>query len=726
MKIRTHLVVLVAAAVLPVLAFAIVLTALFLQQQRQAFDQRFLEGVRGMTIALDTEINASIRVLQGLATSAEAKSGKAALLAPRLQRVLESQPSWTGVALVDESGAEILRVGMEGDAAWRPDDEMFQRVLRLREPAVSGILRVGHSGRYEIQMAVPVTGDGAPPHVLVASVGQSEWLRFLTKYPIPPRSTMTLLDQNGLIIARTLNNDQWVGKRPAAALYEKSRETADAAYRSRGLEGQWFYSAHRRSEWGWTLATGVPAEDVETALRGPLITMVAGSLACGGLALLLALLLGRRIARPIFALAESAKALGSGHGPREIESARNIDEVAGVSTAFAEAQALLAEREQALGSVLNREQQARAEAEALNRGKDEFLAMLGHELRNPLNAISGAMAVMNRADSAPAMTNRPREVIARQLAHLTDLVDDLLDVARVNSGKIVLNPRPLNLCEAVLHATDMLRDAGRFSRHKVTVACSDAWIMADETRIEQIVSNLVENAIKYTPAGGHIGVAARRDGGEALLEVSDSGSGIAAELLPRVFDLFTQGSRTLDRAQGGLGLGLTLVRRLVELHHGQIAAASEGVGKGATFSIRLPGIDAPPSAVEPPPIALAPGRPMRVLIVDDNDDGRDMLKMLLRLHGHEVHEARDGPAAVDQIIGVRPDVAIVDIGLPGFDGYEVARRVRRYGNADRVRLVALTGYGQEEDRRQAGEAGFDAFLVKPIDPETLARMLSGL
>ena len=725
MKIRTHLVVLVAAAVLPVLAFAVVLTALFLQQQRQAFDQRYLEGVRAMSIALDTEINATVRTLQGLSTSSEASSEKLAQFATRLERVRESQPSWTSIALVDGEGTEVFKTGAPGAGADRADRETLRRAISVREPAVSGVLRASESDKYMVQIMVPVERDGSVNHALVASIAQSEWLSFLTKYPIPPRSTMTLLDRNGLIIARTLNNDQWVGKRPSVGLYEKSRETPDAAYRTRGLEGQWFYTAHHRSEWSWTLATGVPAEIVETALRAPLITMLAGSLLCGALAVLLAFLFGRRIARPIFALVESAKALGTGRVTQQSEAARNIEEVALVSTAFEEAQTLLVDREQALSGALAREQQAREQAEATNRSKDEFLAMLGHELRNPLNAIASAMAVMNRADNAPAATARPRDVIARQVAHLTDLVDDLLDVARVNSGKIVLNPRPLNLCDAVRHSTDVLRDAGRFAQHKVGVDCQDAWVMADETRIEQIISNLLENAVKYTPAGGRIDVKVRREGDEGVLEVNDTGSGISAELLPRVFDIFTQGERTLDRAQGGLGLGLTLVRRLVELHRGRIHAASEGPGRGATFTMRLPSIEPVGRAIEEPPVMPGPERRMRILIVDDNDDGRDMLKMLLELHGHEVHEAMDGPSAVDGVIAFRPDVAIVDIGLPGFDGYEVARRVRRFGNADRVMLVALTGYGQEEDRRQAKEAGFDAFLVKPVEAQTLAKMLSG-
>jgi signal transduction histidine kinase len=368
--------------------------------------------------------------------------------------------------------------------------------------------------------------------------------------------------------------------------------------------------------------------------------------------------------------------------------------------------------------LLAREHAARAAAEAASRGKDELLAMLGHELRNPLSAIANAVHILETGDPPAELARRAREIIARQNAHLAHLVDDLLDVARVTSGKIALVRRPLELGQAVRHSLAALAATGRTARHRITADLEPVWADADETRFEQIVANLVGNALRFTPAAGTIEVTLRATDGEAVLRVRDTGVGIAPEVLPRVFDLFTQGERGPDRGAGGLGLGLTLVRRIAELHGGRAEAASEGAGHGSTFTVHLPALAAPPAPAPRPLTAPADGKGRRILVVEDNADAREMLRHLLARAGHEVHEAPDGPSGLEATLRLRPDVALIDVGLPGFDGYQLAQRVR-----DRVRssvyLVALTGYGQPDDRRQAMEAGFDAHLVKPVKPDAL-------
>ena len=379
-----------------------------------------------------------------------------------------------------------------------------------------------------------------------------------------------------------------------------------------------------------------------------------------------------------------------------------------------------AERER--DALMAREQAARADAEATSRSKDEFLAMLAHELRNPLGAIAAAVHVLRVVTPADDRGQQARAVIERQTAHLTRLVDDLLDVARVTSGRVVLAPRPLDLGTLVRDLTGTFRASGRMDQHDVVVDAAEAWIVADPVRIEQVVGNLLDNAIKYTPAGGGIRVAVRNEPGGATLRVADTGAGISPQLLDRVFDLFVQGERTLDRGRGGLGLGLTLVKRLVELHGGTVSAASEGPGRGATFSVTLPAgrpVDTTPPSPRPPAT-----RPLRILVVEDHADAREMLGAALGLAGHEVHLASDGPSGVSAAVALRPDAALVDIGLPGFDGYEVARRIRAECPGKSIHLIALTGYGQPEDRRRTVEAGFDDHLVKPVDPVRLAEMLS--
>jgi signal transduction histidine kinase/ActR/RegA family two-component response regulator len=369
--------------------------------------------------------------------------------------------------------------------------------------------------------------------------------------------------------------------------------------------------------------------------------------------------------------------------------------------------------------LLAAEHAARADAESASRGKDELLAMLGHELRNPLAAIATAIHVLETGEPPAELARRAHEIIARQNAHLAHLVDDLLDVARVTSGKIALVRRPLELGQAVRHSLATLAASGKTERHRVTMDLEPVWADVDETRFEQIVNNLVGNALRFTPAAGAIEISLCGEHGDAVLRVRDSGVGIAPEMLSRVFDLFAQGERGPDRGAGGLGLGLTLVRRITELHGGRVEAASEGAGHGSTFTVSLPALAAPP-APAPGVVAAARsnGASRRILVVEDNPDAREMLRHLLNLAGHEVHEAADGPGGLEAALRLRPDIALVDVGLPGFDGYHLARHVR--GSAGpAIYLVALTGYGQPDDRRQAMEAGFDAHLVKPVNPDAL-------
>ncbi len=371
-------------------------------------------------------------------------------------------------------------------------------------------------------------------------------------------------------------------------------------------------------------------------------------------------------------------------------------------------------------------QQKRAEAalKAANQAKDAFLAMLGHELRNPLGAIASAVTVLNVAGVPEPAAERARAVIGRQVQHLSRLVDDLLDVSRVTTGKVILDRRPFDLTELVAKVLSAWQASGRFDRHHVSVDLRSVWVDADEIRIEQVLSNLVGNALKYTPPAGSVTIRVAHDGGTALLEVADTGIGISTPLMDKVFELFMQGDRALDRAQGGLGIGLTLVKALVEMHGGRVEAASEGQGRGAVFTVRLPRV---PAAVTPDDRATSavPARPgRRILIVEDNDDAREMLRVQLTQDGHEVHEAADGPTAVEMAAAHVPDVALIDIGLPGLDGYEVARRIRAGTGGKSIFLVAMTGYGQLDDRRRAFEAGFDAHATKPVLVERLAELIA--
>jgi len=378
-------------------------------------------------------------------------------------------------------------------------------------------------------------------------------------------------------------------------------------------------------------------------------------------------------------------------------------------------------------TLLARTQAARAAAEEANRAKDEFLAMLGHELRNPLGAISTAAFVLGQSENMGENANRARDVISRQVRHLARLVDDLLDVARLTTGKIVLDRRHLDLAEVVRQTIRTFDAAGRTTQHILAVDAESVWVDADPVRVEQIVANLLSNALKYTLPGRHVRVAVRRAATNGVVEVEDSGTGISSGLLPRVFDLFVQGDQTLDRVQSGLGIGLTMVRRLVELHGGTVEASSEGLWRGSRFTVRLPSLPVPSLDER----AVHRGRqqgepnPRRILLVEDSADSRTMLRQMLEAAGHEVLETENGPRGVEIALSSRPDIALINLGLPGLDGYEVAKRIRAEQEGRGIRLVALTGYGRPEAREGSRRAGFDAHLVKPIDPDRLDDALSG-
>jgi PAS domain S-box-containing protein len=370
-------------------------------------------------------------------------------------------------------------------------------------------------------------------------------------------------------------------------------------------------------------------------------------------------------------------------------------------------------------------------AEAANRAKDEFMAMLGHELRNPLSPILTALQLMKlRGDDSSL---RERVVIERQVTHLTRLVDDLLDVSRIARGKVELKTALIELPEIVARAIEVASPLLEQRTQTLTIEAPRSGLLVDgdSARLTQIISNLLTNASKYTAPGGHITVSVASENGDAVVRVRDNGVGIAADVLPRVFDLFVQGGQAIDRAEGGLGLGLTIVRSLTERHGGSVSAHSDGPGKGSEFVVRLPIALAPPSIAhtvrrDDPLTHAAAATGIKVLIVDDNVDAAEMLAHALGLNGHHTWIAHDGPDALRKAVAAQPAAAFLDIGLPVMDGYELATRLRETPGLEGIRLVAVTGYGQESDRQRSAAAGFHHHLVKPVDLDDVNAVLEGL
>jgi CheY-like chemotaxis protein len=340
-----------------------------------------------------------------------------------------------------------------------------------------------------------------------------------------------------------------------------------------------------------------------------------------------------------------------------------------------------------------------------------------------LAAIGSSIAVLNLLDTRDERAVHSREVITRQVAHLRKLMDDLLDVGRVTTGKIILSSKTIDLSELTRRGWAALESTGTFLRHEAKLETESVWVHADETRMAQVLDNLLTNAVKYTPAGGGIMMTVRCEGDDAVIQVADTGIGISPTLLPRIFDLFVQEERTLDRTKGGLGIGLTLVKRLVEMHGGSVGAFSEGPGRGSVFTIRLPRVAVPAETLAAGPTRAAGRDAHRVLLIEDSADARQMFRLMLELNGHEVHEAEDGIKGLAQALGLQPDVAVIDIGLPGLDGWELALRLRATEAGRRMILIAVSGYGQLEDQRLSQNAGFDAHLVKPVDLDTLTNAI---
>src|SRR5919109_1383341 len=416
-------------------------------------------------------------------------------------------------------------------------------------------------------------------------------------------------------------------------------------------------------------------------------------------------------------------ALALGYAGREPRDRDLLEELAGRAAIGLDNARLY----RSLEREIARSREAEEELQDANQRKDEFLAMLSHELRNPLAPIRNAVELMRRVGSSEPRLTMARDVIDRQVTQLARLVDELLDVSRISQGKIVLKKEQIELAKIVAHSVETVRPMidAREQRLSVEVSAGPVWLLGDFARLSQVVANLLNNASKYTPEGGRIRVATTAEQGVATITVADNGTGIERDLLPRVFELFVQGDRGLDRSQGGLGIGLTLVKRLVEMHQGEVGAESAGPGKGATFRVTLPCI----SAVQPQATAQSQaaathevyGR--RILVVDDNLDAAESTAAFLRLEGHEVKTVSDGNEALASVRVFAPHVIVLDIGLPGLDGYAVARQLRERGDTSHILLVALTGYGQREDRERAVASGFDYHFVKPTDPRLIQRAI---
>jgi signal transduction histidine kinase/ActR/RegA family two-component response regulator len=600
--------------------------------------------------------------------------------------------------------------------------ESFDAVVKTQRPAV-GILVRNRESVLAVPIRAPVMRDGRLLYVLTAIVAPAAFKEVLARQRVAPDWVVAVFDTRGTRIARS-RAPEGIGA-PASPDLQRLLATGAPELMNdevtRTIDNEPVYTAFTRlPAFGWVVSIAIPEIFVEATVTrwaavyggGLVLSLVLGALA--------AMLVGRRITQPIADLRTAAHSLGRGATPQPPPA--TISEIREVGKALNEAAERRARIEAEREALLRSEHEARAAAEAANRAKDEFLAMLGHELRNPMAALAAAAQVLQHPRADENARQRAREIIDHQIRTLSRLTNDLLDASRALSGKIELQRRPVDLSAVAAHTLATFRAANEAPRCFVPELDS-VWVHADPVRLEQIITNLLSNAVKYTAADGAIRISTKGEDGEAVLRVADDGIGMSAELTCHAFDLFVQGTRPVDRSSAGLGIGLTLVRRIAELHGGTAAAYSAGAGQGSELTVRLPALAHPADVAAPRETARVQAIRCNVVLIEDNDDLRDSLRAQLELGGHRVAPERDGLAGLETVLSTRPDLALIDIDLPTIDGYEVARRVRARFQTAPPFLVALTGYGQPEDRRRAFDAGFDDHLTKPVAQETLDEVL---
>ena len=724
MRLRSHLIVLVAAAVLPLLLFAAVIVLQDVGERREIMDRGMHDTVRALSLAVDGEVKTSLAVLQTLAESPYLDRGDLAHFHEICVRTMRARPA-AYVVLFDTSGKALVNSSQPYGVSLpnpltgtRPagadprypevplgGGDPVKNVLESGAPVVSDLFISLVTRGPRIGLDVPVVRAGELRYVLEMSIDATEFTHALQAQRPPADSVLALVDRRGIVIARTRDAPARVGKPVAPELARQISASDLGSGAGHSAQGTPVYRAHARSPLsGWTTSLALKESAALAPLSDTLALLAGGAAIAIVLGLAAALLIGRRISAPISALAAAARKLALGeqaelevHAVRELEELHRALVAAGASARQVD------------------------EVQAASRAKDEFLAMLSHELRNPLAALTAAAHVLKIADPASDEAAKAAAVVERQTRHMSRLISDLLDISRIAHGKFALDRERFDLAEAVTRLVNLWRAWGRFERHSVALHTAAVWIDADRARIDQISANLFDNALKFTPPGKTVHVSVEAGPGIALLRVADEGVGLAPEARQRIFELFVQEG---PAAEGGLGIGLALVKRLAEIHGGSAAVESAGPGKGARFTVQLPSVPAPAGAQIPDTAQRGAGR--TVLIVEDNDDARHMLTAALVLDGHQVHAAPDGESGLALAERAPPDVALIDIRLPGMDGYEVARRLRAAHQRRRIALIAVTGFGQTEDRRRAFDAGFDAHLVKPVNAERLKRVMAEL
>ncbi|MEW7847872.1 ATP-binding protein [Massilia aurea] len=680
----------------------------YLEQEQE----RLLLGhARALSSAVDAELDATIAALNGIAKSPQLAGGDLEDFHATAARL--TRPDWLGVILNDAGGKAVFSTmspfgAPPGHVA---EPASLHQALRERRPVVGRVAR-GITGLAAVPVRVPVTGPGGQSWILTAAVQPNRFLDVIARQKIPSDSVIAVLDGAGSLVARSRNQERTVVGAPSESLRRLMQAGPDGVGQVKTLEGDAVISGYATSpRYGWAVAVGAPSAGLGVVFFKRFAVYMLGAWVVLAACIALASWLSGRIVRRIESVQVGAAALGSGQGVQVAPS--RIKEIRQMGQALEVAARQRAAHEDERSRLLATLEDALAQARQAGVAKDTFLAMLGHELRNPLSPILTSLDLMDLRNEPGSA--RERVVMRRQVNHLRRLVDDLLDVSRIASGKLEIDPRPMNLAE-----TARLALAAPPGEGITLEAPAAVWVNGDETRLAQVLGNLLSNAVRFGSRTTRVRLETL--GTEAVLSVTDDGAGMAPDLLAHVFEPFYQAPQPLARRTGGLGLGLSIVREIVQRHGGHVAAFSDGPGAGSRFEVTLPLVPPAPALVPVGPAQAFHAR--RILLVDDNEDAAAAGALLLRLLGHDVQVAHNAASARASALSVRPDVAILDIGLPDMDGYALAAALRADLQDPILHLVALTGYGQEADVARALAAGFDVHLTKPATLEALQDALA--
>ncbi|QJE01653.1 response regulator [Massilia forsythiae] len=725
-SLRSRLMLLVALAILP-LAVMTVVSGMREREHAIKASEENLRRLTGMAAANEAQsVEGARQILVDLASVPDLLKDTARCTS-LLSDVLDRNEGFVNFGLIQLNGDVTCSAVPLLHPVNLGDRSHFRRAISERRFIAGDYVFGRVIKKHTINLTYPVIDRSGKVLAVVFAAMDLEGLdTYINDINLPAGSVLTTYDARGGVISRRPDPERHLGAKVSAAMKDALANAGQRAVTIRGEDGverlHTFVRVGPQTLTDYTVTIGIPTETIISAARHDQVMSLLALAATTLLAMVAAWLVGDvLIVKRVRKLMGTAERIAAG----DLEARSGIDygneEIGNLAQAL-----------DRMASALQKKETARSLAErelrAADQRKDEFLAMLAHELRNPLAPISTGAHLLKLLHSDNVQITQTCSIIVRQVDHMTGLVDDLLDVSRVTRGLVSLSTQVLDLKRVVDDAAEQIRPLITARRHRVVIDLPPlpCHVKGDHKRLVQVVANLLGNATKYTPEGGAIDLRLAADGHDYVLTVADDGIGMEPALVERVFDLFTQAERTPDRSQGGLGLGLALVKSLVELHGGAVHAASPGPGKGSTFTVRLPR-HTQDVVLAPQPAARDgqdDGAPLRILLVDDNVDAVHTLQLFLRSAGHRVEVAYSAGDALELAKTLVPEVCLLDIGLPDFDGNELSRRLRTLPQAAGATLIAMTGYGRQQDRETAMAAGFDHYLVKPVNTTQLSDILA--